>query len=206
MAIFCTAALAALIILNRIRAVRCSFLYHSRLQRTSNTGHHSGLVGRALPHVSKEIVIVDDNSKDGTCEWLKANFPHGERSGSTVDLDTNGNLVFNQAPGPSTVNMRPIYHEQNRGKGGGLQTGFAAVSGDVLIIQDADVEYDPNDWEQMYDLIAVRKVADVVFGSRFYGRPHRSLFFHHYMANRLISFVFNLIFNQTLTDIESATR
>ena len=77
------------------------------------------LVGRALPHVSKEIVIVDDNSKDGTCEWLKANFPHGERSGSTVDLDTNGNLVFNQAPGPSTVNMRPIYHEQNRCKGGG---------------------------------------------------------------------------------------
>jgi glycosyltransferase involved in cell wall biosynthesis len=164
------------------------------------------LVGRALPHVSKEIVIVDDYSQDGTREWLKVNFPHGERSGSTVDLDTNGNLVFNQASGPSTVIMRPIYHEQNKGKGGGLQTGFAAVTGDVLVIQDADVEYDPNDWEQMYNLIAVRKVADVVFGSRFYGRPHRSLFYHHYMGNRLISLLFNLLFNQTLTDIESCYK
>jgi hypothetical protein len=72
----------------------------------------------------------------------------------------------------------------------------------VLVIQDADLEYDPNDWEQMYDLIAECKVADVVFGSRFYGRPHRSLYFHHYLGNRLISFLFNLVFNQTLTDIE----
>ena len=163
-------------------------------------------VARVLPNVSKEIVIVDDCSKDGTREWLKANFPRGERSGSTVDLDTDGNLVFNQAPGPSTVIMRPIYHGQNKGKGGGVQTGFAAVTGDVVVIQDADVEYDPNDWEQMYNLIAVRKVADVVFGSRFYGRPHRSLFFHHYMANRLISVLFNLLFNQTLTDIESCYK
>jgi hypothetical protein len=74
------------------------------------------------------------------------------------------------------------------------------VTGDLLVIQDADVEYDPNDWEQMYDLIAVRKVADAVFGSRFYGHPHRSLYFHHYLANRLLSFLFNLLFNQTLTD------
>ena len=87
-------------------------------------------------------------------------------------------------------------------KGGGLQTGFAAISRDVVVIQDADLEYDPNDWERMYDLIAVRKVADVVFGSRFYGRPHRSLYFYHYLGNRLISLFFNLVFNQTLTDIE----
>ena len=105
-------------------------------------------------------------------------------------------------PGPSTITIRPIFHERNQGKGGGLQTGFAAICGDVLVIQDADLEYDPNDWEQMYELIAKRKVADVVFGSRFYGRPHRSLYFHHYLANRLISFLFNLLFNQTLTDIE----
>jgi len=157
---------------------------------------------RALPNVSKEIVIVDDCSKDGTREWLRRNFPEGQRVGSVVDLDDSGNLVFTQVSGPSTVTIRPIYHERNRGKGGGLQTGFAAVTGDVLVIQDADVEYDPNDWDQMYNLIAVRKLADVVFGSRFYGRPHRSLFFHHYMANRLISLLFNVLFNQTLTDIE----
>jgi glycosyltransferase involved in cell wall biosynthesis len=159
-------------------------------------------IARALPNVSKEIVIVDDCSKDGTREWLQANFPDGHHSGSKVDLDGNGNLTFDQVPGPSTVAIRLIYHESNRGKGGGLQTGFAAFTGDVLVVQDADAEYDPNDWEQMYNLIAVRKVADVVFGSRFYGRPHRSLYFHHYVGNRLISVLFNLLFDQTLTDIE----
>src|SRR5208282_5210882 len=156
------------------------------------------VVARSLPDVSKEIIVVDDCSKDGTREWLKANFPDGARSGSSVDLDNAGQLVFAQESGPSRVTIRAIFHESNKGKGGGLQTGFAAMSGDILVIQDADLEYDPSDWQQMYDLIAVRKIADVVFGSRFYGRPHRSLYFHHYLANRLISFLFNIVFNQTL--------
>jgi len=160
------------------------------------------VVARCMPNVNKEIIVVDDCSSDGTREWLKENFPSGARNGSAVELDDNGNLEFAQESGISTITIRPIYHEKNRGKGGGLQTGFAAFSGDVLVIQDADLEYDPNDLGQMYDLIAVRGVADVVFGSRFYGRPHRSLYFHHYLANRLISLLFNLIFNQTLTDIE----
>ena len=165
-----------------------------------------GIVARTLPNVSKEIIVVDDCSKDGTREWLKANFPDGARSGSSVDLDKEGQLTFAQESGPSNVTIRPIFHERNRGKGGGLQTGFAAISGDILVIQDADLEYDPSDWQQMYDLIAVRKVADVVFGSRFYGRPHRSVYFHHYLANRLISFLFNIAFNQTLTDIETCYK
>ena len=161
------------------------------------------LVAQSLAKLSKEIIIVDDCSNDGTREWLKANFPAGSRSGSTVELDAeSSNLVFAEELAHHSVTIRPIYHEHNRGKGGGLQTGIAAFSGDVLVIQDADLEYDPNDWEQMYDLIALRKVADVVFGSRFYGRPHRSLYFHHYLANRLISVLFNVVFNQTLTDIE----
>jgi len=164
------------------------------------------VVARALPNVSKEIVVVDDCSNDGTREWLKANFPQGARVGSSVDLDAEGNLVFAPESGPSTVTVRPIFHERNKGKGGALQTGLTAISGDVFVIQDADLEYDPNDWVQMYDLIAVRKVADVVYGSRFYGRPHRSLYFHHYLANRLISFLFNLVFNQTLTDIETCYK
>ena len=104
------------------------------------------------------------------------------------------------------MTVNPIYHEKNKGKGGGLQTGFAAVTGDVVVIQDADLEYDPNDWLAMYDLIAVRKVADVVYGSRFYGRPHRSLYYHHYLANRLISTLFNILYNQTLTDIETCYK
>src|SRR5262249_6697585 len=97
-------------------------------------------------------------------------------------------------------------HDHNRGKGGGVRTGFAVIRGDVVVVQDADLEYDPNDWQQMYDLIATRKVADVVFGSRFYGRPHRSLYFHHYLANRSVSLLFNLMFNQTLTDIEACYK
>jgi len=163
------------------------------------------LVAQSLLNVSKEIIVVDDCSNDGTREWLKVNFPAGARSGSTVELDADGNLVFAEQSG-SFITLRPIYHDFNRGKGGGLQTGIAAFSGDVLVIQDADLEYDPNDWDQMYDLIPVRKVADVVFGSRFYGRPHRSLYFHHYLGNRLISLLFNLVFNQTLTDIESCYK
>ena len=163
-------------------------------------------IARALPGVSKEIVIVDDGSRDGTREWLQANIPDGERGGSTIDLDAAGNLAIVSASKPFSVSVRTIFHERNRGKGGALRTGFAAFSGDVLVIQDADLEYDPNDWEQMYDLIAVRKVADAVFGSRFYGRPHRSLYFHHYLANRLISLLFNVIFNQTLTDIETCYK
>jgi glycosyltransferase involved in cell wall biosynthesis len=164
------------------------------------------LVSQALANVGKEIIIVDDCSRDGTREWLEANFPKGPRSGSMIELDRKGNIAFVPSDGTSAITIRPIYHDRNRGKGAGVQTGFAVSTGDVLVIQDADLEYDPNDWDQMYDLIAVRKVADVVFGSRFYGRPHRSLYFHHYLGNRLISFLFNLVFNQTLTDIESCYK
>ena len=163
-------------------------------------------VARALPKVSKEIIVVDDCSEDGTREWLKTNFPDGPRSGTTVDFNAEGKLLFAQESASSTITVRPIYHERNRGKGSALQTGLAAISGDVLVIQDADLEYDPNDWVQMYDLIVIRKVADVVFSSRFYGRPHRSLYFHHYLANRIITLLFNVLFNQTLTDIESCYK
>ncbi|MGH6664800.1 MAG: glycosyltransferase family 2 protein, partial [Pseudolabrys sp.] len=108
--------------------------------------------------------------------------------------------------GGANVTLRAIYPERNRGKGGALRTGFAAVKGDVVVIQDADLEYDPRDWTEMYDLVAQRKVADVVYGSRFYGRPHRALKFHHYMGNRLISFLFSMIFNQKLSDVQTCYK
>jgi glycosyltransferase involved in cell wall biosynthesis len=159
-------------------------------------------IGRVLPDVGKEIVIVDDCSTDGTREWLRSNFAQDRHSGSGIEIDPAGQVVLvpsGQGPG---ITVQVEYHEHNRGKGAALQSGLAVVTGDVIVIQDADLEYDPDDWTEMYDLIAVRKVADVVYGSRFYGRPHRSLYFHHYLANRLISFLFNTLYNQTLTDVE----
>jgi glycosyltransferase involved in cell wall biosynthesis len=163
-------------------------------------------VSRVLPTVPKEVIIVDDCSTDGTREWLKAAFPDGEQSVSGLELDGSGNLVLVPPTGAVMTTLRPIYHERNKGKGGGLQTGFAKVSGDIVVIQDADLEYDPQDWTSMYDLIAVRKVADVVYGSRFYGQPHRSLSFHHYLGNRVITLIFDVLFNQYLTDVQTCYK
>ena len=164
------------------------------------------LVSGALPDVSKEIIVVDDCSRDGTREWLKANFADGGRTVGGIEIDGTGDLLFRPKAGPASVTIRPIYHQSNRGKGGALQTGLAAVTGDFVVIQDADLEYDPRDWADMYDLVAHRKIADVVYGSRFYGRPHRALKFHHYMGNRLISFLFSMIFNQKLSDVQTCYK
>ncbi len=155
----------------------------------------------ALPEVEKEIVIVDDCSGDGTQEWLRRNVENLAGTDCALEIDAGGDVRLLAGPARA-VTLRALYHPANRGKGGALQTGLRAVSGEVIVIQDADLEYDPADWAIMYDLIAHRRVADVVYGSRFYGRPHRALYFHHYLANRLISFLFNALYDQTLSDIE----
>jgi glycosyltransferase involved in cell wall biosynthesis len=147
-------------------------------------------VAAVLPDVDKEIIIVDDGSTDGTRDWLRAEFPDGSLR-STPGADRT-----------ATVEIRVLYHDCNQGKGAALRTGFAATTGAVIVVQDADLEYDPSDWQRMYELIALRKIADVVYGCRFYGEPHRSLYFHHFLANRLISVLFNILYNQTLMDIE----
>jgi len=161
-------------------------------------------VAKALPEIPKQIVIVDDRSSDGTSDWLRKNLSQAEGSWRRLSLNTGGELELS-ADGPHNhagISFTVLYHERNRGKGAAVRTGLTSVSGDVVVIQDADLEYDPNDWSRMLPLIVERKVADVVYGSRFYGRPHRSLYFHHYLGNRLISFLFNLLYDQMLSDIE----
>ncbi len=161
-------------------------------------------VATVLPEVSKEIIIVDDCSTDGTRQWLESNLPRSVvDAGGIASGDSDRIDLLPAAPGaaPALI-IKVVYHPSNRGKGGALQTGFGLATGDVVIIQDADLEYDPREWQAMLALIVDRKAADVVFGSRFYGSAHRSLYYHHYLANRLISLLFNIFYNQMLSDIE----
>jgi glycosyltransferase involved in cell wall biosynthesis len=174
-------------------------------------------VALALPGVPREILLVDDGSRDGTREWIAATFPNPanriaglRRSGdgsivflSDAEAAAAGHGGFERTAGPLTV--RPCLHPANRGKGAALRSGLAMAEGDIVVIQDADLEYDPADWSAMFRLMQIG-VADVVYGSRFYGRPHRTLYLYHYLGNRLISAFFNLLFDQTLTDLETCYK
>ena len=139
----------------------------------------------ALPALEKEIIIVDDFSTDGTREWLARNVCDLTGLNCALTTDPHGDLQV--VPGAATrVHIKTLFHDHNRGKGGAIQTGLRAVSGTVVVIQDADLEYDPADWEPMLDLIVRRRVADVVFGSRFIGDNHRVLYYWHSIANRAV--------------------
>jgi glycosyltransferase involved in cell wall biosynthesis len=129
--------------------------------------------------LSKELIIVDDCSDDGTPEILK----EWQEKGTTV-----------------------LRHQNNQGKGASIKTALKAASGDIIIIQDADLEYDPNEYRKLLSPILKRR-ADVVYGSRFVGsEPHRVLFFWHYLGNRLITFLCNLFANLNLTDVETGFK
>src|SRR5215469_3599970 len=161
-------------------------------------------VANALPEVSKQIIIVDDCSRDGTAEWLRRNLGEAVGVWHSISVNDDGDLELRrqQASNNAGFKFTVAFHERNRGKGGAVRTGFEQASGDVIVVQDADLEYDPNDWSLMLPLIVDRKIADVVYGSRFDSRPHRSLYFYHYIGNKTISFIFSILYNQTLSDIE----
>jgi glycosyltransferase involved in cell wall biosynthesis len=126
----------------------------------------------------KEIIIVDDASTDGTREILREKF---------------------------SDRYRVFFHEKNMGKGAALSTGFAHVSGDIVIIQDADLEYDPSEYGRLIQPILQEK-ADVVYGSRFLGGPHRVLFFWHYIGNRIVTLFSNMLNNLNLSDMETCYK
>jgi glycosyltransferase involved in cell wall biosynthesis len=163
----------------------------------------------ALPQVQKEIIIVDDGSKDGTREWLLGTFPSMESTLRGVRRTYDGSVQFlGETDGwemvEKSVRVRVIF-QKNQGKGGALRTGFTSSTGDIVVIQDADLEYDPSDWAPMIRLIQIG-VADVVYGARFYGRPHRTLYMYHMLGNRIITYLFNTLFDQTLTDVETCYK
>lgn len=135
---------------------------------------------RASPVADKEIIIVDDCSRDGTRDLLRTEIA------GLVD--------------------RVIYHETNQGKGAALRTGFAAATGDAVIVQDADLEYDPLEYPKLLKPIIEGK-ADVVFGSRFAGgQAHRVVYFWHMMGNKFLTLCSNMLTNLNLTDMETCFK
>jgi glycosyltransferase involved in cell wall biosynthesis len=131
-------------------------------------------------NLAEEIIIVDDGSTDGTRERL-------------------------QEIAPLHPHMKVILHENNRGKGAAVRTGIQAATQDLLIIQDADLEYDPRDYPSLIKPI-VEGIADVVYGSRFLGAPRRSTMFWHMVANKLLTFMTNLLYNSILSDMETGYK
>ena len=127
----------------------------------------------------KEIIVVDDCSTDGTREVLRT-------------MEGDGDL-------------RILYHEKNLGKGAALRTGFGRVTGDIVIVQDADLEYDPGEYGRLIEPILQDK-ADVVFGSRFLGAPRRVLYFWHMVANKTLTLFSNMMTNLNLTDMETCYK
>lgn len=135
---------------------------------------------KTSPVADKEIILVDDYSTDGTRELLESKLE------AQVD--------------------KVIYQPRNYGKGFALRTGFQHATGDIVIVQDADLEYDPNEYPAMIEPIVTDK-ADVVYGSRFIGGgPHRVVYFWHYMGNRLLTLLSNMLTNVNLTDMETCYK
>ncbi|MGZ3700650.1 MAG: glycosyltransferase family 2 protein [Bdellovibrionota bacterium] len=151
------------------------------LQRVTSADYTKGVT-------SVEIVVVDDCSTDGTRDIL---------NGIKADPKLIG-LLPNQE-------FRLHFQEQNGGKGKAMRTAFGLASGDIVLVQDADLEYDPEDYPALLKPI-VKGFADVVFGSRFIGTERRVLYFNHYLVNLFLTFLSNVFTNLNITDMETCYK
>ena len=145
--------------------------------------NEAGTIGELIRRVlatdlDKEVLVVDDGSTDGTAEEAEKWADRG---------------------------VRLLRHGKNLGKGAALRTAFEAARGRIIIIQDADLEYNPEEYGKLLDPI-LRGEADVVYGSRFLGGPHRVLFFWHFVGNRLLTLLSNMLSNLNLTDMETGYK
>ena len=146
---------------------------------------------RSVP-IPKEIILVDDCSTDGTRDLL-------------AELEDEEQQRVKDASQPRS-SLSVICHDKNRGKGAAVRTGFSRATGDVVVIQDADLEYDPAEYVRLLRPIVEDK-ADVVFGSRFLGdQPHRVLYFWHYLGNKFLTTLSNCFTNLNLTDMETCYK
>jgi len=143
--------------------------------------------------IDKEIVIVDDCSKDGTGDFLKALAESAKMDPPQMTLPQCGKTL-------STGRIRVFFQQKNQGKGAALRRGFKESRGEIVIIQDADLEYDPSDYHRLVEPIETGH-ADVVYGSRFLGGPHRVHLFWHYVGNKFLTLLSDMVTNLNLSDV-----